>query len=469
MTKDNEQSSGSGGTADAFDKCIRGQVIHTPVLGEVAAHDDALVTVDAEGFIASVIDQRSPEFVATLEAAEREDRLIRLDAGQYLLPGLVDLHVHAPQWPQLGKALHLPLHQWLQQYTFPLEARYADLDFARASYESLVDNLLANGTTTAAYFGSVHLEATKLLADIALTRGQRAIVGKVAMDNPDQCPEFYRDASTRAGFDDTLAFIEYVRGLAGTERPLVQAAVTPRFIPSCTDDMLNMLGRLAADLDCHVQTHCSESDWQHAYVLERHGMKDTDSLDRFGLLTDKTILAHGILIDEADMTTIRRRRSGIAHCPLSNLYLSHAVFPTRRALDSGLKVGLGTDIAGGPSASILQNCQQAVNVSRALEDGVDARRPAGERGTPGSRINFREAFWMATVGGAKVLNLPIGRFEAGYAFDALLVDTQIRDSNLVVWGGLDSADDVLQKIVNNADRQDIRNVWVQGRAVKYPR
>ena len=198
-------------------------------------------------------------------------------------------------------------------------------------------------------------------------------------------------------------------------------------------------------------------------------MKDTDSLDRFGLLTDKTILAHGILIDEADMTTIRRRRSGIAHCPLSNLYLSHAVFPTRRALDSGLKVGIGTDIAGGPSASILQNCQQAVNVSRALEDGVDARRPAGERGTPGSRINFREAFWMATVGGAKVLNLPIGRFEAGYAFDALLVDTQIRDSNLVVWGGLDSADDVLQKIVNNADRQDIRNVWVQGRAVKNPR
>jgi len=252
------------------------------------------------------------------------------------------------------------------------------------------------------------------------------------------------------------------------EEPMIARIQSAYYLEARNPSDAPVLGRLAADLDCHVQTHCSESDWQHAYVLERHGMKDTDSLDRFGLLTDKTILAHGILIDEADMTTIRRRRSGIAHCPLSNLYLSHAVFPARRALDSGLKIGLGTDIAGGPSASILHNCQQAVNVSRALEDGVDGRRPAAERGTPGSRINFREAFWMATVGGAKVLNLPIGRFEAGYAFDALLVDTQIRDSNLVVWGGLDSADDVLQKIVNNADRQDIREVWVQGRAVKTP-
>jgi guanine deaminase len=381
MTTDNGRSSGATGAADLFDNSIRGRVIHTPVLGEVSAHDDALVSVDANGMITAIIDKRSPEFGAAVEAAERHKPVIQLDEGQILLPGLVDLHVHAPQWPQLGKALHLPLHDWLQQYTYPLEARYDDLDFARTSYESLVSNLLANGTTTAAYFGSVHLEATRLLADIALGQGQRAVVGKVAMDNPDQCPEYYRDPSTQAGLDDTLAFIEYVRNLHGNEHALVQPAVTPRFIPSCTDDMLNGLGRIAADLGCHVQTHCSESDWQHAYVLERHGMKDTDSLDRFGLLTDKTILAHGILIDEADMTTIRRRQSGIAHCPLSNLYFSHAVFPARRALDSGLKVGLGTDISGGPSASILQNCQ-----------GAGGRRRSGPAGRRARHAGFTHQF-----------------------------------------------------------------------------
>jgi guanine deaminase len=448
------------------EKTVRGRLIHTPVLGEVSIHEDALLAVGADGNIDALIDSHSPDFSSALDAAERRRALVTLADGQYLLPGLVDLHVHAPQWPQLGKALHLPLYDWLQQYTFPLEARYDDLDFARANYASLVTNLLANGTTTAAYYGSVHLEATRLLAEIALASGQRAIVGKVAMDNADQCPDYYRDVSTDSGLEDTRAFIEYVYDIAGSEGALVRPAVTPRYIPSCTDGMLSGLGQMAQEFDCHVQTHCSESDWQHAYVLERHGMKDTDSLDRFGLLTNKTILAHGILIDDADMATIRHRQSGIAHCPLSNLYFSNAVFPARRALDSGLKVGLGTDISGGPSASILQNCQQAVNVSRALEDGVDPRRAAAERGTPDSRINYREAFWMATVGGAKVLGLPIGQFEAGYAFDAMVVDTRVADSNLLVWKDLDSDDDILQKIVNNAGRQDVTNVWVQGRLVK---
>lgn len=453
-------------SADMREKTVRGRLIHTPVLGEVSIHDDALLTVGADGNIDALIDSRAPDFCSALDAAERRRALVTLADGQYLLPGLVDLHVHAPQWPQLGKALHLPLYDWLQQYTFPLEARYDDLDFARANYTSLVTSLLANGTTTATYYGSVHLEATRLLADIALAQGQRAIVGKVAMDNTDQCPDYYRDVSTQAGLDETRAFVEYVYGIAGTEDALVSPAVTPRYIPSCTDGMLSGLGEMAREFDCHVQTHCSESDWQHAYVLERYGTKDTDSLDRFGLLTQKTILAHGILLDDADMATIRHRQSGIAHCPLSNLYFSHAVFPARRALDSGLKVGLGTDISAGPSASILRNCQQAVNVSRALEDGVDPRRAAEQRGSPGSRIDFREAFWMATMGGAKVLGLPIGQFEPGYAFDAMVVDTRIADSNLLVWKDLDSDDDVLQKIVNNADRHTITNVWVQGRLVK---
>src|SRR6185437_7695384 len=109
--------------------------------------------------------------------------LVTLGTTQYLLPGFVDLHIHAPQWPQLGKALDLPLEEWLQVYTFPLESRYADVEFARTVYGSLVDGLLANGTTTAVYFGTLHLPATRILADICLQRSQRALIGRVAMDN----------------------------------------------------------------------------------------------------------------------------------------------------------------------------------------------------------------------------------------------------------------------------------------------
>ena len=166
------------------------------------------------------------------------------------------------------------------------------------------------------------------------------------------------------------------------------------------------------------------------------------------------------------MATIKSRESGIAHCPLSNLYFSHSVFPTRKALDFGLKVGLGTDISGGPSPSILHNCQSAVNVSRALEDGVDPVAAAGKEDhpTPGS-IFVRRSGWQP-LEAHEALGLKVGEFTEGYQFDALLVDTGVRDSNLLIWDGMDTPDDILQKIINNAGRHNIAKVWVQGRLVR---
>ena len=189
---------------------VYGTLIHAPVFGNIEIIENALVDVDEDGSISAV---ESVVNDARIDSARADGTLVELRDGQFLLPGLIDLHVHAPQWPQLGKALDLPLNEWLQQCTFPLEAKYADLEFARRSYESLIDNLLANGTTTAAYFGTVHVAATKLLADIAVAKGQRALIGKVAMDNADQCPDFYRDESTRAGLDGTRELIEYINGL----------------------------------------------------------------------------------------------------------------------------------------------------------------------------------------------------------------------------------------------------------------
>jgi len=436
--------------------------MHAPEAGEIEVLDNALITAGDDGVIAGVMSPRDDGYDQAVAEARGHGTLLELGAHQYLLPGLVDLHIHAPQWPQLGKALHLPLYDWLQNCTFPLEAKYADLAFADRVYGSLVPSLLANGTTTAVYFATAHLPATEHLARHCLEHGQRALVGKVVMDDPAECPDYYRDASTEQALHDTVHLIDFVRGLPGNQRDLVRPAVTPRFIPSCTDAALEGLGAIAKDHKCHIQTHCSESDWEHGFVLRRHGKSDTESLDGFGLVTRHTVLAHANFIGSDDMGLIGRRGAGIAHCPLSNFYFSNAVFPLRAALDKGLHVGLGTDISGGPSASMFESCRHAVAASRALEDGVDPSLAADTRGRAGSRIDFRHAFWLATAGGGEALDLKIGKFAKGYLFDAIMIDADAPDSGLMVWDDLDTAEDVFQKIVYTAGRGNIRKVWTDG-------
>jgi guanine deaminase len=447
----------------ATERAFRGTFLHAPERGRLACLQDALIVVAADGAISAVYEGASAAASATAEKLAKSGGLITLGPKHYVLPGMVDLHVHAPQWPQLAEALDLPLEDWLQKFTFPLEARYADTAFARQVYESLVANLLANGTTTAMYFATIHLEATKALADVCLRRSQRALIGRVAMDNPDQCPDFYRDRSAEIAERETREFITYVRSLRGSQG-LIYPVITPRFIPSCTDNLLDRLGRLARETRCHVQTHCSESDWQHQYVLDRYGRTDTAALDSFGLLSRRTVLAHGNFVDDADVAVIRERGAGIAHCPLSNVYFSDAVFPLRRILDAGVHVGLGTDIAGGASPSVLENARHAVINSRLLEAGVNPRLKRADRRQPGSRIDALTAFWLATTGGGIALDLPVGVFAPGYQFDACVLDTEAPRSNLQV-ADTDSPATVLQKMIYGASRANISQVWVANRQV----
>jgi guanine deaminase len=446
------------------ERAFRGTALHAPTRGEVAALTDVLIVAGADGSIQRLLGPEAPERAATEAGFAARGLLVSLAADQYWLPGLVDLHVHAPQWPQLGKALERPLEEWLQAHTFPLEARFADLEFAAGVYESLVDGLLANGTTTATYYASLHLPATQRLADICLRRGQRALIGRTAMDEPAQCPDYYRDSSAASAVAETRAFIDYVLRLTGNDAGLVKPVVTPRFIPACSDELLVQLGRLARETGCHVQTHCSESDWEHSHVLERCGMSDAAALDQFGLLSRRTILAHGNFVGAADLELIRTHGAGIAHCPLSNVFFSDAVFPLRRILERGVHVGLGTDIAGGASPSILDNARQAVIASRSLESGVDANLPREQRRRDGSRIDALTAFWLATAGGGMALDLPIGQFREGYQFDAIRIDGRGAGSNLKVERE-DSAAEALQKIIYHASRADIREVWVANRRV----
>ena len=440
-----------------------GTAFHTPAPGRLEILENALVCVAADGVISAVISPSDPIYQATRFDYEQQQQLVTLRPGQYLLPGFVDLHVHAPQWPQTGKALHLPLYDWLQDNTFPLEARYADMDFSRRVYPSLVDALLANGTTTAMYFATVDHDPSVLLADICLEKGQRALIGKVAMDVPEQCPDYYRDASAQVSIDATEQFIEAVQHLSGNSGGLVQPVITPRFIPTCSDQALAGLGALAKKYHCHVQTHCSESDWEHQFVKERCGKHDAQALNDFGLLTRRTILAHANFLSDADLDTIHSAGAGIAHCTLSNMYFANSVFPLRHALNKELHVGLATDISGGHSPSMFDSCRFAIAASRALEDGVNPSLPAAQRGRPESRIDFIEAFWLATAGGGEALDLPIGKFEPGYACDAIVIDTNTPASNVVIWPELDSPQDALQKILYNATRGNVCQTWVQGR------
>ncbi len=447
------------------DQAFLGTAFHAPAPDRLDVLENSLIVVDDNGMITAVHASGSTDALSEAERFRASGRLVVLKPGQFLLPGLIDLHVHAPQWPQLGKALDVPLEVWLQKYTFPLEARYADTGFAEPIYESLVDSLLANGTTTALYFATTHLPATELLANICLRRGQRALIGKVAMDDPNECPSYYRDASAELAAADTRAFIDYVRRLPGNETQLIQPVVTPRFIPSCTDDLLFRLGGLAKETGCHVQTHCSESDWEHDFVIARCGMTDAEALDRFGLLTRKTVLAHGNFLGDTDIALIKQKGAGIAHCPLSNVYFANAVLPVRKLIDQDVHVGLGTDIAGGASPSIFDNARQAVVASRSLEGGVDVAIPPDRRGVPDSRITAVEAFWLATAGGGIALDMPIGVFAPAYQFDAILVDANAGDSNLLLYPD-DGPYDILQKIIYSAGRTNVSKVWVAGRLVR---
>lgn len=426
---------------------VSGTILQTPQPGILQVLEDHLVTIDDDGAIVSV----APRGGLTADTS--------LAADEVLIPGMIDTHVHAPQWPQLGTALDLPLEVWLNNHTFPLEARFSDVAFARRVWRSMVPSLLHYGTTTAVYYASIHEPATIALAETCIEIGQRAFIGRVAMDHPDGTPEWYRDAGPSESVEASARSIEALRSLPDP-LGLVQPMVTPRFIPACSDAALEGMGELAEATGALVQTHCSEGDWEHGYVLDRHGCTDSESLNDFGLIRQHTVLAHGTHLTGSDRELLVARGAGVAHCPLSNAYFSNAVFAARTSLDSGMRVGLGTDIAGGSSASLLAQCRQAVTSSRMLEDGL----LPGVLGVERARIDIPTAFWLATVGGADLIGIPAGLLEPGRVFDAVALHIGGR-STVGVWDEIDDWDRIFEKLVRSSGPADVVDVWVQGKRV----
>lgn len=278
-------------------------------------------------------------------------------------------------------------------------------------------------------------------------------------------PKYYRDESAAASLAATILCCDHVSKIDPSYE-LVSPIVTPRFAPSCSSELLHDLGRLAEEKDLPVQTHISENKNEIKLVAEMFpGYANyTDVYDKHGLLTQKTILAHAVHLDEYERSVIKERGSKISHCPASNSAITSGAAKVRWLLDGGVDVGLGTDMSGGYSPSVLEAVRQALLVSRhvAMVDGDQAK------------LSVEECLYLATRGGAKVVGLEnkIGGFEVGMEFDAQLVglgvveeEESIEDDGPVDVFGWESWDDRIAKWVFNGDDRNTNAVWVKGRLV----
>ncbi|CAJ1068577.1 guanine deaminase [Xyrichtys novacula] len=331
--------------------------------------------------------------------------------SEFFMPGLVDTHIHASQYSYAGTALDMPLLQWLNTYTFPVESQFKDLEFANKVYSQVVRRTLRNGTTTACYHATIHTDASLLLAQITNELGQRALVGKVCMDR-NNAVKHYKETCQESQ-EETCRFIAE---LLNKKYPRVKPVVTPRFAPSCTGALLGQLGAIAKNNNLHIQSHVSENVEEVKLVKELFPESEsyTDVYHKYNLLTDKTVMAHGCYLTDEELTLFRETGASVSHCPNSNISLCSGILNVRKVLKHKVKLGLGTDVAGGYSASMLDAVRRALDSSKVLT----IQDPEYDT------LTFEEVFRLATLGGSQALSMDdqTGNFEVGKDFDALRVN-----------------------------------------------
>uniref|UniRef100_A0AAG5D092 Guanine deaminase n=1 Tax=Anopheles atroparvus TaxID=41427 RepID=A0AAG5D092_ANOAO len=454
-----------------------GQIVHCKSLDELEIFPDGFLAVN-DGKIEAV-GERS--LLASLLPEAAEYVKVELSSSQFLLPGLVDCHIHAPQVPNIGLGLDKPLLEWLESYTFPLESNYRDAAFAERVYKYVVNNTIAYGTTTACYFASIYNETNKILVNEMLRQGQRGFVGKVSSNR--MCPNFYIERNAEVSVKDNVDFIRYVMA---KESDLVRPIVTPRFAITCDEQLLRALGSLAEEYDLNVQTHVSENLGEIETVKKQFPSAPhyVGVYDDVGLLTDKTVLAHGVHLEDAELEVLAARGTSIAHCPSSNTNLGSGFCDVRRLLEARVKVGLGTDVSGGSDMSILAAMRAALGVSQHLnfmktQDIKGTGRVEGSSDTKDKSytpITYRQVLYLATLGGAQALALDgkVGNFEAGKQFDALLIDTEpqpiggyrLPEALTKEKSKMQLLLELVQKFVYVGDDRNILQVFVAGKQIK---
>jgi len=425
----------------------RGTILHflsdpgdSAAAGSYELIEDGLLVV-ANGRIDAVGPAQAllPTLPAGIPVIEHGDSL--------LMPGFIDTHIHYVQTDVIASGGR-QLLDWLEDYTFPEERRFADAAHAASVAEFFLDELLRNGTTTALVFCSVHETSVNAFFEVAERRGVRMIAGKVLMDR--NCPPDLRD-TPETGERASRELIERWHG-----RARLHYAITPRFAPTSSDEQLQGAGRLArAFPDVFIQSHLAENHAEIKWVGELfpEARSYLDVYDRAGLVRDRSVFAHCIHLNSTDRTRMAHAHAAASFCPTSNLYLGSGLFDIAATDAAGLRFALGTDVGGGTSFSML----------RTLADGYKVAQMGLQRLSP------LRAFYLATLGGARALKLDdrIGRFARGTEADFVVLD--LRATPLVARRIEQSRtlEEKLLVLMTLGDERVVAQTYVMGQATRH--
>lgn len=418
---------------------LKGNLIYTKEIGTLEILEQHYLVCE-EGKVQGIYPEL-PEQLCGIPVEELGDRLI--------IPGLTDLHVHAPQYSFRSLNMDMELLEWLETNTFPEESKFQDLDYAKKAYGIFTENVKHSATTRACIFATIHNEATLLLMDQLEEAGIAAMVGKVNMDR--NSPDYLRETSAEESAKATRAWIQAV---AERHYEHVQPILTPRFTPSCSDELMELLHGIQKETGLPVQSHLSENPGEIAWVQELCPWSEFygDAYDHFGMFGGecRTIMAHCVYSGEEEIQRMKEHGVFIAHCPESNTNLSSGIAPVRRYLDEQIPVGLGSDVAGGTTENLFAAMRHAIQASKLrwrLSD--QSLQP----------LNMEEVFYLASKGGGAFFG-KVGSFEPGYEFDAVILD----DARLEHPQTL-TVKQRLERVIYLGDEREVAGKYVAGRKV----
>lgn len=382
-----------------------------------------------------------PSEYQNFEVIDFDDNLI--------IPGMNDLHCHAPQFRNLGMAMDKELIPWLDNYTFPEEGKFKNIEYSDKVYKNFIKEVWRHGTTRIAVFATVHKESSIRLMDLFKQSGLGALVGKVNM-NINCTDDLLED--TEKSISDT----EYILENYYNADELVNPIITPRFIPSCNSELLKSLGDLAIKYNVPTQSHLSENlgeiDW--VKQLQPESEFYGDAYNRFNLFGQtKTLMAHCVYSCDKELELMKQNNVFAVHCPNSNLNLGSGIMPVRKFLDNNINIALGSDISGGHDLSIFKVMVNAIQCSKLL--WVNSNKQV-------DFLTLSEAFYMATKGGGSFFG-KVGSFEKNYDFDALVLD----DSNLNPESY--SLIERLERFIYIGDDRNIIHRYVRGEEILDPK
>lgn len=397
--------------------------------------DDGMLVID-KGKVVEAGD--APELLERLPAETR----VHDYRGKLIVPGLIDCHVHFPQLDIIG-SFGAQLLDWLNQYAYPAEERFADPEYAREVATAFVDQLMRNGTTTALVFGTVHAHSADAIFEAAEARDMRLIAGKVLMDS--NCPESLRDDPETA-YSESKALIERWHG-----KGRLGYAITPRFALTSSREQLAAAGRLAREYpDVWVHTHLAENmdEVEEIAKLFPESRSYLAVYEEHGLLRKRSVFAHCLHMDEADRDCMGSKGGAAAFCPTSNLFLGSGLFDLAAMRAAGIRCGLGTDVGGGTSLSLLTTASEAYKVLHLQEHALPATR----------------ALYLATLGAAEALYLEdeIGNFASGKEADFVVLDFEGSSLTARRTAAATSIEERLFALMTLADDRNIDSTWVHG-------